>query len=268
MPDPQPQAYQVQNHSEEQDRNYQDLLTSCIKWATKDGKDPDPFKDPILSDVIITSYLVTPFEPWRDKLNRAHKAATLVNQRGERYARTIQHALSTPAVESACLAQHPDLDWQKYFDHPRAPDVPKQIPARATPQTNPSPRKTRKKSISEFVIDTAPSLNYRRVWLLILNHTRNRFSSRGRHIYPYGQEYVARQLNISLATVERVFAWLKHRHLIFKRTNEDKERRKSSTWFVCTSFKQSLYILDPKHKRQKRKPKPARKTARRSTPKR
>jgi len=262
MPEVQLQTYQVQDHSEEQDRFYQHLLTSSIDWATKHGKDPDPFQDPELSDIITTSYLVTPFGPWCDKFNRAHKAAALIDQHGERYARTIQHALSTPEVKSACLVQHPDLDWRKYFPQPNAPQPSRQIQPEATPHTKPHRHKPRNQTISEFVINEAPSLNYRRVWLFILNHTRNRLSSRGRYIYPYGHEYAANQLKISLATVERIFSWLKSRHLIFKRTNENFEDHKCSTWFICISFKQSAFHFDPNNRRRKKGSKQPRKTAR------
>ena len=137
MQEAQLRNYQVQDHSAEQDRYYQHLLTSSIDWATKHGKDPNPFQHPELSDIITTSYLVTPFGPWCDKFKQAHKAAAHIDQRGERYARTIQHALSTPEVKSACLVHHPDLDLEKYFQHL----ITKPLQNEITPHPTTTPKK-------------------------------------------------------------------------------------------------------------------------------
>ena len=246
------QTYQIQDHSKEQDRYYQHVLTNSIDWATRNGMDPDPFQDPELSDIITTSYLVTPFDPWCDKFKRAHKAATLVNQRGERYARTIQHALSTPEVKTACLFQYPDLDWVKYFPHPGAPEAPEKIQPEATPNAKPSRHKPRKQTITEYVTNQAPSISYLQTFFFITRHTKNRFSGKGRKVYPYGQEHVSRNLKLSLRTVRRVFLWLRRKHIIFKRSNENPDLHKSATWFICTSWSQSIYFRDPQGRRQKK----------------
>jgi hypothetical protein len=109
----------------------------------------------------------------------------------------------------------------------------------------------RKESIIEFVTNHSPSFNYRKVFIFISRHTKNRFSKKGRKVYPYGQEYVARKLNLSLHTIENVFSWLRRQGIIIKRSNENPELKKSATWFVCTSWKQSFYFRDPKGLRSK-----------------
>jgi hypothetical protein len=130
-------------------------------------------------------------------------------------------------------------------------------PVSAIPIATPTPRK---ESIIEFITRRSPSINYLRVFILISRHTKNRFSKRGRKVYPYGHEYVSGKLHISIRTVRSIFSWLNRKGIIIKRSNENHELKKCATWFVCTSWKQSFYFRDPERRRPKKgSPRPRRK---------
>lgn len=125
------------------------------------------------------------------------------------------------------------------------------IAARATPTPKRKQTKTLTGSVVPYITDHAPSTNYLKVYFFIKGCTKNRFSSRGRYVYPYGQKYVAKKLNISLHSVARAFSWLKRKHIIFKRRPENPKRRRTATWFICVTWEQSRYWLDPLHRRRK-----------------
>lgn len=220
------------------------------------------FTDQIADLIIYRSFLTLPLEEWTSKFERALKSALIIRDKRELFARTIALGLLTPAVEKAVLEILPHIDQAKYFGHD-APGVPSPaaVPGYG-PTLKPFIPKKRKPSIAEYIEAEAPSINYLKVWRFLSNHTRNRFSSRGRHVYPYGQDYVSRLTELSLREVSRIFTWLKQKHLISKRKNESKRSHKASQWFICVSFKQIRFFADPKHLHSKKRPIPGRKTAR------
>jgi hypothetical protein len=218
--------------------------------------------DQIVDWIIYTSFLTLPVEEWTEKFERALKSALRIKHKPELADLTIALGLLTPAVEKAVLEILPHIDQQKYFGHDAQQEPSKQPEPTYSPTLKPFIPKKRKPSIAEYIETKAPSINYLKVWRLLSNHTRNRFSSRGRHVFPYGQDYVSRELNLGLRSIERIFSWLKRTHLIFKRKTESKSSRKTSHWFIPTSFKQIRFFQDPKHLRFKKKPFCRRKTSR------
>jgi len=138
--------------------------------------------------------------------------------------------------------QLPDQYWGEKQKRPPQP-LPEKKPSPVTHQPHP---------IQDYIFDHAPSINYLQVFIHISRHTKNRLSRRGKKIYPYTQDYVARKLKISLVTVNRIFSWLVRRGIIFKRTNENPREHWGATWFVCTSWKQSTYFRDPEGRRPKK----------------
>jgi hypothetical protein len=167
--------------------------------------------------------------------------------------RTIARGLLTPEVEKAILKLFPGFDREKHFPHTIIEPAPEKITAKVLPKKKRAHAPLPDETIFQFVARASPSINYLQVFILMSRHTINRHSSRGRKIYPYGQEYVERKLGISRRTVNGIFSWLQRHHIIFKRTNENPDRKKCATWFVCSSWKQSVYFWDPKGRRSKKR---------------
>ena len=177
---------------------------------------------------------ITPFDLWEEKeKNRKETIPLKLVPK-----RTTQNAPRHAPASTLHVQKIPEEKLPAWVTE-NEPLTPKIAPAR-------------KESIIEFITNRSPSFNYRKVFVFISRHTKNRFSRRGRKIYPYGQEYVARKLNLSLHTIENVFSWLRRQGIIIKRSNENPELKKSATWFVCTSWKQSFYFRDPKGLRSKK----------------
>jgi hypothetical protein len=157
-----------------------------------------------------------------------------------------------------------DAVWYENTPIPKPQPTPS--PVIILPQPAKKKKSTTKKysTIAACITDEAPSIDYLKVYIAGLKHTNNPLSSRGRYIYPYGQEYLARFLGVSLATVERAFAWLRRKRIIIKRSAENPDQHKSSTWFWCASWKQSAYHFDAQHRRPKRGSPGSRRTRKRT----
>lgn len=231
---------------------YIDLISKASCTVLKKFGGKRLVSEPIEDFIIYISFLSTETKWWIDTFTKWQENAEYLSHSENGFWRMIQFNLSTPEVERVCLKLLPNLDREKYFPHPITTPGPGEIRPRPSLETKPKLTPCKYKTILEFVTDQAPSINYTRIFILISKRTKNRFSSRGRKVFPYGQNYVHRELEISLATVKRCFAWLKRQHVIFKRTNENHDRKKCATWFVCTSLKQSTYFLDPEARRSKK----------------
>jgi len=231
---------------------YIDLIAAAADSVQKKFGGDHRAIEPIIDFIIYMSFLSTETEWWVNTFTKWQGNAEYLSRTENNHWRMIQGGLLTPEVERVVMLCLPDLDREKYFPHPITAPTPEEIRPRPSLETKPNPTPHKYKTILEFVTNKAPSINYTRIFILIQKRTKNRFSRRGRKVFPYGQNYIHRELDVSLATVERVFAWLKRQHVIFKRTNENRDRKKCATWFVCTSLKQSTYFLDPKGRRSKK----------------
>jgi hypothetical protein len=244
--------FDLPNKTPQEFQKYQGIISDAIEWAQKEKNAPDHVTDEVAADIICVSFLTSDFRWFSDRFINTERKCREVFMNIDRHWRTIAMGVSTPEVEQQYLTVHPDIDREKYFPHLITAPALQGILRRPPLETKPKPTPCKYKTILEFVTNQAPSINYTRTFIFIQKRTKNRFSSRGRKIFPYGQNYVARELNISVRTIRSVFAWLKRQHVIFKRTNENYNRKKCATWFVCTSLKQSTYFLDPKGRRSEK----------------
>jgi hypothetical protein len=242
----------IQETPHKDHRPYIDHIVSASQWAHKHRGAPRPISDQVADLIIYISFCLTKTEQWQATFTRGQRTAAQYYRDPNTYWRVIQRSVTTPAVEKKCLQLFPSLRHSIYF--PDTIDTP--APREITPRPTPNPRKTpaprRQETISAFIADRAPSIVYLKGFVLISRHTKNRFSATGCKVYPYGQQYVADQLDVSLRTASNMFSWYERHHFIFKRTNENPREHKCATWFVCTSWKQSTYFLDPQHRRPKR----------------
>ena len=177
-----------------------------------------------------------------------------INEAWFEIARLIQIGIK-PKLQSEI--EWSDEEKEKNEEEETAPL--KLVPKRTTqdtprplPEKKPSPVTQPYHPIQDYIFDHAPSINYLKVFVFISRHTKNRFSQRGRKVYPYTQYYAARSLGIPLRTISRIFSWLHRRGIIFKRTSENPDKHWAATWFVCTSWKQSTYFRDPEGRRPKK----------------
>lgn len=252
-------TFDLPNRTPQQFQKYVNTISKVVDLLQQVNSSEDCTPDEITGDIIIASWLTTDPDEWDKAFNLTTHDRALFFEPPPKAWKEIAHGLQTPEVKQAVLIIHPGLDWEKYFRHPPASPVLQEIQPHPSPKPKLTPAPRREETLLAYVTNHAPSLNYIRSFIFISRHTRNRFSSYGRKVYPYGQEYIAQNLGLSLATVERVFSWLRRQHLIYKRTPEiyqtpdkDPKRHKCATWFVCTSRKQSTYFLDPLHKRPKK----------------
>ena len=149
----------------------------------------------------------------------------------------------------------PHLAWEAYLFNIE----PEKTPTRG-PQPRPFEEKEKKRNLalipntalSNYILKHAPSKSYERIYSAILNHTKNKRSSKGKHVYPYGQDHIAKKTGIPLRTVERAWAWLRAMGILNKAWNENKITQKCAGWYVVTSLKQRLYFMDPANRHRRK----------------
>jgi hypothetical protein len=144
-----------------------------------------------------------------------------------------------------------DAVWYENTPIPKPQPTPSRVIILPQPDRPKKKKPTTKQysTIAACITDEAPS--HLKVYVAGLKHTNNPLSSRGRYIYPYGQEYLAQFLGVSLRTISAAFAWLRRKRIIFKRRNENPDQHKCATWFWCATWKQSAYFFDAQHRRPK-----------------
>jgi hypothetical protein len=244
--------FDLLNRTPPEFEKYVSAISNVLDTLQQVNPNDGVLPDETTTDIIIASWFLTDPERWHQTLADATNDRELFFQPPPKFWKALARLLATPQVKETCPELFPDIDTEKYFPHIIDTPTPQRITPKPAPKVKPSPARRRDETIVHFITDHAPSINYLQGFVLISRHTKNRFSSRGRQVYPYGQEYLARKLGTSLRTAERMFAWLQRHHIIFKRSNENPDRHRSATWFVCTSWKQSAYFLDPQHRRPKK----------------
>lgn len=201
---------------------------------------------------IIVAYCIIPPNEFNERFTHSKKIALRFPRDPSTLWGTISIGVLTPELEEAYLKSLPSPYRDTHQINPTTAPALQKITPQLIPKTKPSARHPREETIIQFITNHAPSINYLQGFIFISRHTKNRLSRRGRKVYPYGQDYVARKIEISLWTVNKIFSWLRSHHIIFKRTNENYDRKKCATWFVCTSWNQSTYFLDPEGRRPKK----------------
>jgi len=227
-------------------------VTNAVNWAHDHKHAPSYFPEDGTADILAASFLLNPTDEWEAKFYRYQKIAAQFYRNPQAYRATIAAGMSTPELQNTCPEFFLDIDQEEYFPHAIGAPAPQRITPKPAPKVKPSPAHRPQQTIAAYIADHAPSIRYLQAFVFISRHTNNHHSSRGRKIYPYGQDYLARHLEISRRTVSSIFAYLRRHHIIFKRSNENPELHRSATWFVCTSWKQSTYFLDPQHRRPKK----------------
>lgn len=243
---------ELYNHSPDEFLAYVDTITKAVDWAHKHKGAPNDCALGELGDIIIVSWFISENGSWIKCFTDAQRIAAKFYRDQNTYWKTIVLGLSTPAVEKACLEMFPDLDREEYFPFTHPTRARTTIVPEVSPKTKPSTTRSPRQTILQSVKKRSPSIRYLRVFEFLSSHTKNKTSSRGREVYPYGQHYAARTLGISLRSTERIFHWLRRRGIIFKRSNENWDHHRCATWFVCTSWKQSTYFRDPEDRRPKK----------------
>ena len=103
-------------------------------------------------------------------------------------------------------------------------------------------------TVRAYILENQPYASVIKVFDEVITFCRNKHSSRGIKIYPYGQAYIALNLQLSTRHARRCWQWLRKRGIFNKRRNENPTLHHCSEWFVCTSLKQVSYFRDPERR--------------------
>ena len=234
----------------------------AIDWAHKHKNAPPYITDPEADLIIYTSFLTSETESWITRFRDSQNKAGFFYRDPNTYWRTIAIAVSNPTVIEVCKKLLPSLDPEKYLTK----TTPTPATQKARPKPTPTPTtKTRPKkliptvpkrrwtTVTEYILHHSPSRSYELVYSTTLDCTKNKLSSKGKKVYPYGQAYIAKLTVKPLRTVERAWSWLRKRGIFNKARNENPEEHHCSLWYVCTSMKQVPYFRDPENRHPKKK---------------
>jgi len=215
------------------------------------------------SNIIHLSFLLLPVDGWKSKFTHLRKVAFRFFTTPDIFWTTIAVGLYSPRVGEAYKKFNPSFDLEKYLTKTSTTSAPQEIGPELT--TKPSIGAILKKVISkvpkrrfptvtEYILHHSSSRSYELVYSTTLGCCRNKRSSKGKKVYPYGQRYIAKLTRLSLATVERAWSWLRKHRIFNKARNENPEEHHCALWYVCTSMKQVSYFRDPKnlHRKSKR----------------
>lgn len=214
-------------------------------------------------NIIYLSFLLLPVNEWKSNFTHLRKVAFRFLTTPAIFWKTIAMGLCTPEVGEAYKKINPSFDPVKYLTKTSTTPAPQKItpPAALRPITETRPKKLitkvskpRTLTVLEYVLRKSPSKSYELVYSTTLGCCRNKRSSKGKKVYPYGQRYIEKLTGKSLATVERAWSWLRKQGIFNKAWNENPKEHRSAGWYVCTSMKQVSYFRDPenRHRRSKR----------------
>lgn len=127
-----PELQHIPNRTPEQIHQYQLELTKAFDWAHKHKGAQQFFTNEPVSDIIITSYLLSDHHRWINQFRDAWNEAAFNWRTPGQFWISIARRLSTPEVQNHWVRLHPDLDRAKYFDTP--------LPGTTTPSPAPRPR--------------------------------------------------------------------------------------------------------------------------------
>jgi len=275
--EPTNQTYRVQDHTEEQDHEFKNLLTACIEHVTNQRDGPDNIENDFFKEIIATSYNVLPFPTFHDTLKRIHKYAVNLNIPKTVYWNTIITALFTPEVERAYLDLYPEFKREE----PIPTETPTSTPRKTQPTTTPTPNLTskqtpeqnpdlknlstygqvqyyalvRKTTVFDYILEQSRSPSFAKIHTFIQHHGNYRLSQPGKVIYDRSFAWITRELGISMRTVSKAFTWMAQRKLVTKIATQDHRIRKNSRWYVCTSMAQNLKLWSMAYQ-EKERPQP------------
>ena len=254
-------SWDIPNRTPEQILEYQLELTVAVQWAYQHYADTNDYTNKLAGDIIIISYLLSDHRRWIQDFRPIRDLAERKSTDRGNFWKAIIDPLKTDKVQRAWIQLHPKTDPRTVFENYRKAYTQTNTAPSIDTKTNKTRAPDRGETLITFVTNHAPSENYIRVFISISRHTKNALSKRGQQVYPYGENHIARERNVSLRTVRRIFSWLKRQHIIFPRTphryfkpGTSTLKNKCATWYVCTSLKQSAYFLDPQQRRHKKTP--------------
>jgi len=260
---PQLHTFQTPEPTETDYRKYKDTMKALAQSLPKHLTRPVSETELIAKYIIALHFQIHGIKRFTEALEEADRKYRDISRDKDTYWKTLELALSTPEVKEATLQIIPNLDRGKYFPHNNPTPATYQI----TPRPTPSPKLhdtiketiseiPRKKTatVTEYILKHAPSKSYELVYSTVLLHTKNKFSSKGKKVYPYGQDYAAEITDLKPRTLRRAWAWLRKRGILNKARNENPKEHHCSLWYVCTSIKQIGYFRDSKNRHPKTKP--------------
>lgn len=213
-------------------------------------------------NIIYLSLLFYPPDEWESKFTY--------------FKRVAFHAFTTPAIFWAAIAMglytltigeaykkfNPSFDLEKYLIKTITTSAPQKI----SPELSTTPNvgailkkviskipKRRFPTATEYILFHAPSKSYELTYSTTLACCRNKRSSKGKKVYPYGQDYIAELTGKSPRTTRRAWSWLRKRGIFNKAWNENPKEHRCAGWYVCTSMKQVSYFRDPENRHRKSK---------------
>jgi len=214
-------------------------------------------------NIIHLSFLLLPVDEWKSKFTHLIRVAFRFFRTPTIFWAAIAMGLYTPTIGESYKKLNPSFDPEKYLDNGFSPPAPQEIGPELT--TKPTIAATLKKVISkipkrrfptvtEYVLFQAPSKSYELIYSTTLGCCKNKRSSKGKKVYPYGQRYIEKLTGKPLRTVERAWSWLRKQGIFNKARNENPKEHHCALWYVCTSMKQVPYFRDPKnlHRKSKR----------------
>lgn len=213
-------------------------------------------------NIIHLSFLFSPVDEWKAKFTYLRKVAFRFFITPTIFWATIATGLYTPTIGEEYKKFNPSFNPEKYLKNTSTISAPKKNGP--DPTTTPSIGAILKKVISkipkrrfptvtEYILFHAPSKSYELTYSTTLGCCRNKRSSKGKKVYPYGQEYIAELTDLSPRMIRYCWAWLRKRGIFNKARNENPKEHHCALWYVCTSMKQVSYFRDPENRHRKSK---------------
>jgi hypothetical protein len=213
-------------------------------------------------NIIHLSFLFSPVDEWKAKFTYFRRIVFHAFTTPAILWTTIATGLYTPGVGEAYKKFDPSFDLEKYLIKASPPPAPQKI----GPELSTKPNigailkkviskipKRRLPTVTEYILFHAPSKSYELTYSTTLGCCRNKRSSKGKKVYPYGQEYIADLTGKSPRTTRRAWSWLRKRGIFNKAWNENPKEHRCAGWYVCTSMKQVSYFRDPENRHRKSK---------------
>jgi hypothetical protein len=240
------------------------LWTMAFDWLQKNKNPPPYIIDPNADLIIYISFLTSKTKWYATRFRDSQKKAATFYRDPNTYWITIAIGVCHSKAIEVCKKLHPSFDSESYLIKTNALPASQKITPSATstqiikPLQKKLPLKARRRrlpTVTEFILFYAPSKSCERIYSTTLSCCRNKRSSKGKKVYPYGQRYIAKLTRLSIRTVKRDWSWLRNRGIFNKARKENPRDHRCSLWYVCTSMKQVSYFQDfqkrhPKKRRQ------------------
>ena len=265
-------TFEIPNRTPEQFQKYVDEITKAVEWAYEEKGAPNFVTNEGAADVIVTSFLLEPFEWWIKRFRESVNEAALSYEEPNTFWRHVALGVSTPEVKKRYLEIRPALEEERITSALRdglieildiSTNPPRPCaPDRKSPEQNPDLKnlstyglikhyvEVRRTSVFDYISEQSGSTTFANIHTFIQHHGNFKLSSRGKVIYDGGFHWIKRELNTSIPTVWRAFHWMAQRKLVSKIAPSDYRNKKRSRWYVCTSMAQNLKLWSDSYRAQ------------------